>query len=251
MRSGSVVNSALLASETAIHRFMGAYDPIDILICPSRFLLEKLVEAGFDRGRLRYIPNFTSVPPNPHSLRREGAVLSVGRLSQEKGIDALIRACALAPARRLRIVGEGPLGCELRALAQEEAPGMVEFLGHIDRDRVIAEIDAARVVAFPARGYENMPLAIIEAMARGTPVIVTDIGGSPELVPGEKGGICVPPDDPVAMRSAIERLDEESVALRMGAAGAAAVPQRFSPAVHLSSIETLYQELVTFDAIGG
>lgn len=242
-KSGSVANSAVLAAETALHRWLGAYDPVDVFVCPSRFLLDKLVEGGFDRRRLRHIPNFTSVELADAPPVADGAVLNVGRMSQEKGLDTLIEACALAPARPLRIAGEGGLEGQLRDLAGRVAPDTTTFLGHLDQARVRAEIDGARTVVFPARGYENMPLAIIETMARGVPVIVTDIGGSPELV-ADGGGLSVPPDDPVALRAAIDRLDDDETVRRLGQQGIDLVASRYTPDAHVAAIEDLYSGLI-------
>lgn len=244
-KSGSVINSAVVASETAFHRLIGAYEPVDRFICPSRFLFEKLVQGGYRSSHLIHIPNFTGVPVATDPPTQGTAVLSVGRLSQEKGIDTLIRACAIPPARRLRIAGDGPLSDELRSLANRLAPATTAFLGQLDSESVLTEIDTARVVAFPARGYENMPLAIIEAMARGVPVVVTDIGGSPELVSGERTGMCAPPDDPISLRRAIDRLDDDALATRLGRAGIDVVQKKYSPDVHVTQIEGLYEQLVS------
>ncbi len=244
-KSGSLVNSAVLASETAFHRKIGAYDAVDRFVCPSKFLHDKLLEAGFEPGRLQHIPNFSSAPLARDVHAPGGDVLSVGRLSQEKGIDTLIRACALTPARTLRIAGDGPLSGPLRQLADELAVDATVFLGQLDGPEVLAEIDNAGVVVFPARGYENMPLAIIEAMARRVPVVVTDIGGSPEIVAGGGGGLTVPPDDPVALRQAIDRLDDPVLAAELGDDGVRRVAERFTPDVHLTQIERLYAELTS------
>jgi glycosyltransferase involved in cell wall biosynthesis len=250
-KSGSLISSALLASETALHRKFGAYDAVDRFVCPSAFLYDKLVEAGFEPARLTHIPNFTSAPLVEGGRSGGRAVLSVGRLDHQKGLDTLIRACAIAPARPLRIAGEGPLSGPLRDLAGEVADGTTQFLGQLGEADVLREIDAASVVAFPARGYENMPLAIVEALARGVPVVVTDIGGSPEIIADSGGGLTVPPDDPVALRDAIDRLDDPSVNAEIGADGVRRVAERFTPTVHLRQIERLYAELTTADAIGG
>jgi glycosyltransferase involved in cell wall biosynthesis len=249
-KSGSFVNSALLASETAVHRRFGAYDPVDRFICPSQFLYDKLVEAHFDPARLSHIPNFSSTPLVERAHTGGGAVLSVGRLSNEKGLDTLIRACALAPARPLRIAGDGPLSGQLRDLARELASDTTRFLGQLDESEVLRELDTATVVAFPARGYENMPLAIVEAMARGVPVIVTDIGGSPEIIADNGGGLTVPPDDPVALRRAIDRFDDPDFAAKVGSDGVRRVAERFTPTVHLQQIERLYTELLSTGADG-
>ena len=248
-KSGSFVNSALLASETAVHRRFGAYDAVDRFVCPSTFLYDKLAEAGFEPRRLSHIPNFSSAPLAGGERTGDGAVLSVGRLSAEKGIDTLIRACSLAPARPLRIAGDGPLSEPLRELARELADDTTRFLGQLDGADVLREIDLASVVAFPARGYENMPLAIVEAMARGVPVVVTDIGGSPEIIADSGGGLTVPPDDPAALRRAIDRFDDPSFNAEVGADGVRRVAERFTPTVHLRQIERLYADLTTANVV--
>jgi glycosyltransferase involved in cell wall biosynthesis len=244
-KSGSIVNSALLAAETAVHRHLGAYDSVDRLVCPSRFLLEKLLEAGFDPDRLEHLPNFTSLEPVTELHQPGEAVVSIGRLSQEKGIDTLIEACAIPPALPLRIAGTGPLEDRLRSSAAGLAPDTTAFLGQLDRPGVIGEIDHARVVVFPARGYENMPLAILEAMSRGKPVIVTDIGGSPELIENDVGGITVPPDDPVALRAAIDRFTDPDFARLVGDAGVQRVRDHYLPSGHVERIESLYRRLLS------
>jgi glycosyltransferase involved in cell wall biosynthesis len=90
-----------------------------------------------------------------------------------------------------------------------------------------------------------MPLAIIEAMARRVPVVVTDIGGSPEIVAGGGGGLTVPPDDPFALRQAIDRLDDPVLAAELGDDGVRRVAELFTPDVHLRQIERLYAELTS------
>lgn len=246
-KSGSLGQSAVLALETSVHRRLGAYADIDVLICPSEFLLGKLVEAGFDRHRLRHVPNFTGVGPASGSVPRGDHVLSVGRLAVEKGIDTLIEACGQDPPRRLRIVGDGPEREALVELASRVAPETTEFVGQLDRAGVLDELDRARVVAFPARGYENLPVAILEAMARGAPVIVTDIGGSPELVDGVRSGLCVPPEDPRAIRQAIDRFDDADLALALGSAGQEKIATTYALDAHLEQVEGLYRQLLSSD----
>lgn len=242
-KSGSLAQSTVLAIESTLHRQLGAYDAIDAFVCPSTFLRDKLVEGGFDERRLRHIPNFTTVEPVAESGPRGEHILSVGRLSAEKGLETLIEACGRAPARRLRIVGDGPEREGLEALAARVAPETTEFVGQVEREQVIRELDEARAIVFPARGYENMPVAILEAMARATPVIVTDIGGSPELLAEPASGLCVPPEDPEALRAAIDRLDDADFAAQLGAAGVEKVRTTYSPAVHVEAIEALYRQL--------
>ena len=216
-KSGSIMSSAVLAAETAVHRRFGAYDAIDRLVCPSEFLRNKLIEAGFESGRLQHIPNFTSTPllngPRPGGT----AVLSLGRLSQEKGIDTLIRACALEPARPLRIAGDGRLAEPLRQLATETRTG---------HDRIPRSARACRGARPRSTSLVGrLPGPRLREHAAGDRRGARPQGpGDRDRHRGEPGGggrqrrrTHRAPDDPVALRRAIDQFDDRSFAADFGA----------------------------------
>ena len=135
---------------------------------------------------------------SPHPER--GPVLAIGRLVEKKGFGDLVRAAALLPEARVRIVGEGPLRLALAA------PN-VELLGAQPPERVRGLLEEAAVLAMPcvvaADGdRDSMPVAVKEAMAMEVPVVVTDEVGLPELV-DESCGRLVPPGDPEALAAAL------------------------------------------------
>jgi glycosyltransferase involved in cell wall biosynthesis len=176
----SVSLSSLVFLETVAHRLLGIYERgVTQFISPSRFLRDKLVEWGWDPRKIAHIPNFVSIPDTPR-FGDTGAILYLGRLSQEKGLRTLIRAATKARANIL-LAGDGPEANSLRSLAGELA-APVRFLGHVAQSDLPAVMEQVSSVILPSECYENAPLSIMEGSAAGIPVIGSRIGGIPELI---------------------------------------------------------------------
>ena len=153
---------------------------------------------------------------------RQPIVLTVGRLAVQKGhrylIEAVPELASRFPDVAVVIIGKGPLDERLR--------GQAAGLGVADRVRLAGFrpdarmlLDAADVFVLPSR-QEGMPLAAIEAMEAGLPVVATRVIGTAEVVVDGETGILVPPEDPPALAAAIGRLlDDPARSARFGKAG--------------------------------
>lgn len=223
----------------------------DAVICPSHALADSLVASGVSSRRVTVIPNGVELDAWPFRPRRQPApplrILYVGRLSPEKNVPALLRACALLEGRRRRIclslAGDGPQGAELRAHADELGLGpVVEFLGHrTDVQDVLAQAD---VFVNPSL-TEAMPNAVLEALASGVPVVATDVGDTARLVLHEQTGLLVPPDDPAALADAIGRLaDAPDFAQHLAVCGRSHVERHFNFANTLAHVVAVYRGVV-------
>lgn len=136
--------------------------------------------------------------------RGDRIVAYLGRLSEEKGVDVLLRAWAglTAPGRaHLAIIGDGGARDALVALSGELGLERVHFLGA--RGDGAALCAGADVFALPSR-REGLPLALLEALLAGLPVVATAVGGVPALLEGLAGSALVPAEDPARLRQAIE-----------------------------------------------
>jgi glycosyltransferase involved in cell wall biosynthesis len=243
-RDGSLTASAMLAGELALHTLLGAYSAVNLFLCPSRFMVSKMSEAGVYPDRLRHLPLFSDVAGLTPKEGLGGAILYAGRLSEEKGVDVLIRAAGLLEAGSVvEVAGDGPQAAGLRQLADEVAPGRVRFLGWLGKHDLHRVLRAASVLVLPARWYENQPISILEALGSGVPVLTTTLGGAPELIDHGVDGLLVPPDDSEALASALRGLvaDPERAAA-MGRAGRRKVERDFAPANHLAGLRHLYEE---------
>lgn len=194
--------TAATAAMLTLHRTMGTWDRVNLFIALSKFARQKFIEAGFPADKIIVKPNFVHPDPGPGS-GSGGYVLYVGRLSVEKGLDVLISAWEHLSAKvPLKIVGEGPLE-ELVMAATKRMP-QIEWLGR----RPIAEVHTlmgeAMFLIFPSKWYETFGRVAIEAFAKGTPVIASNIGAISELIDPPKNGLCFNPGDPQDLAEKIE-----------------------------------------------
>jgi glycosyltransferase involved in cell wall biosynthesis len=216
---------------------------VQLFVCPSRFITGRMAAAGVFPDRLRWVPHFVASSSPDLEQPRDG-VLFAGRLAEEKGVDTLIDAVGGMEAPvHLDIAGEGPEGDQLRTLADQRAPGRVTFHGRVDQSQVEDLMARAAVVAVPSRWYENQPMVVLEAFARGVPVVATDLGGSPELVRHGTDGFLVAPDDPAALATALAAVIADPARARaMGKAARERAETDFAPDVHLGRLHAVYHE---------
>jgi glycosyltransferase involved in cell wall biosynthesis len=226
---------------------------VDVVLCVSQAEADVAASEGI-RARCVVIPNgvdlaahqVATADQRAAARRRFGldpavpVVVCVGRLHRQKGqhrlLDAWPAVRAAVPRAELVLVGHGPDAESLLARAGDG----VQLVG------ASAEVDtwfaAADVVAAPST-WEGMSLSLLEAMAAGRSVVVTDVPGMREVVrPGV--GACVPLDDPGALAGAlVERLQDPELAATEGAAGRAAVVRDHDQDQHMRKVLDLTRGL--------
>jgi glycosyltransferase involved in cell wall biosynthesis len=178
-------------------------------------------------------------------------LLSVGRFSPEKAHADLLRAAAAlkrragVPAFRLVMVGDGPERERLKALCRElELTDLVVFAGTTADVSVYYSL--ADVFVLPSRS-EGSPNVLLEAMASGTAVVATAVGGVPELVRSGDNGLLVPANDVNALAGGIaELLGNQELRQRLGSRGRDWVALHHSPREYVRSVLALYQDAVGF-----
>ncbi len=245
-QGGSLPASAVLTIESGLHRLTRAYRPVGRFIAPSRFLADQLRRGGVFPERVRQLNNYVDAASLAPRVGAGEGFVSIGRLANEKGVDTTIRAIGQVPGAKLTVAGDGPQRAELEALAESMAPGQVRFAGHVSAAEVAELNRSARAAVAVARWHENMPLSVLETMGASVPLIVSGLGGLPELVDDGVNGLVVPHDDPAALAAAMRRLlaaPQESVA--MGAAARAKMLEHFDAGEHLEQVLRYYAEATT------
>ena len=177
----------------------------DVLVTPSHAMARLLAERiGYDVGELVVVPNGVDVPDAP--LPRGDRVGTIALLEPVKGLEYLIEAARRLPDTRFVIFGTGSQEADLRA----RAAGLpVEFAGYVPSAEALKQLS---IFVLPSI-MENSPLAMLEALAAGIPVVASRVGGIPEYAaPGT--ATLVEPRDPVALAGAIGELLADPVLAR-------------------------------------
>jgi glycosyltransferase involved in cell wall biosynthesis len=174
-----------------------------LVIAASNDLAERARALG--AREVRVIPSGVELPERVGTEAQPAEVLYAGRLSAEKGVLELLDA---AEGLNLVVAGDGPL--------RDRIPFARGFVPHDELQQLYAR---AAVIACPSR-REGFGVACLEAMAHGRPVVATHVGGLLDLVVDGETGIVVPPRDPAALRSALERLlVDPDLRRKLGSAG--------------------------------
>lgn len=214
--------SAALRDDDTRER-MKALAKADGIIVVNRVMRDRMLQLGVPEQRLVVIPYGVDVPESftPRAVGEVVHCVSVGRLVPKKAplllLDAFARAADAVPSLRLTCVGEGPLLEEAQAHARDLRLGdKVTFTGAMPHGEILRMLDQAdsflqhSVVAPDTGDEEGVPVAILEAMAHGLPVISTRHAGIPEAVEDGASGHLVPEGDTVAMAERIVMLARDA-----------------------------------------
>ena len=235
----------------------------DAIVANSEAVAEDAIRVeGLRPERVHVIRNGIGPAPTPTDrdradwaeLRRSAGVPADGRLigcvanpRPEKGLGDLLAALAvrpLPPDVRVAIVGDGPGRPDLE---RETATLGLETVVHWAGSRPDARRlqPAYDIVVGPSRA-EGLPNAILEAAAAGRPIVATRAGGTGEVLTDGRTGLLVQVGDPIALRSALDRLlDDPALAMRLGAAAADDVMARFSVQRLVDETLELYASLLS------
>lgn len=235
--------------------YRAIYRRFDRIIAVSRYVRDDLV----GRRGVRVDPRTVVVIPNALDLDRiesasaaaasepgERRIIAVANLVAIKGHEWLIRAVprirAAHPTARVVLVGDGPCRTPLERLARElGVAAVVTFTGSLADP--VPLVRGSAVFVLPSL-EEGLPVALLEALALGIPVVASRAGGIPEVVDDGRTGLLVPPGDPVALGDAVVRvLGDAGLARGLVQAGAETVRTRFLASAVVPRIERLYSEL--------
>jgi glycosyltransferase involved in cell wall biosynthesis len=208
-----------------------------VLVTPSQATATYLTKcARVPPTRVRVVPNGIDATAYAVPARRpldRRRVLWLGLMGPVKRVDVLLDALAECPDVDAVLAGDG----ELRPALEARAGRGVTFAGFVaDPRTLLAECDTFVL----SSAAENVPLALLQAMAAGLAPVVTRVGGVPEVVRDGVDGLLVPPGDPVALAAALRSLDAECVAA-FGASSAARVAAEFGVERCAAGLDAAYE----------
>lgn len=246
---------------------------VDLVLTCSDYLTGR-GRSAFPHTRWETVHNGVEVDSDPQPDGR--TILFIGRVSPDKGAHVLLEAFRLLCERRrkdlrLELIGDEALpSLSMQVRLDEEPrvrrlarfyrrsgylqpllaglpPGVAARVTHrawTRHQEVLSAYRRAAVVVLPSVWNEPFGMPAAEAQASGRPVVASDVGGLPEVVVDGQTGLLVPPEDPVALASAIGRvLDDAELSRRLGQAGRRRARERFSWDAVARRVEALYGEL--------
>jgi glycosyltransferase involved in cell wall biosynthesis len=221
-----------------------SFSRADFVCAVSRFVGETTSKLlGLDPRRVEIIPNPVNLAifhPRRDVDTVKGLVLFTGTVTEKKGVRQLVLAmseiAAAVPDARLQIVGRDSIDPQtgesytkfLTGLLPPAVAARVQFTGPVPNSSIPDVLAKAAVCVFPSH-MEAMPIAPLEAMAMGKPVVVSQAGPGPEVITGGATGLFCDPYDPHSVASAIiQMLSDPVMARRLGERAAEVARARFS-----------------------
>lgn len=246
-----VKNSLILSSVRAVgmylHHILGIWRKVNHFIVPCRFMQNQLIRAGYNKdsiSTLKY-PVLTA----EKSYIKKDYILYFGRISPEKGVETLIKACMKINSDiKLYIAGRdyNDETNRLKAMIDTEHKNNVKFLGFIEGDNLKKIIGEAIVTVVPSIWHDNAPLAVLESYAEGTPVIGSDMGGIPETISNNVDGLIFKHGDDHDLASKLLYcLENKQKMIEWGKIGRQRIIENNNINIHVESIIKLAHQLTT------
>jgi glycosyltransferase involved in cell wall biosynthesis len=242
---------------SGFHRWAGRKlaSRADLFLALSASIATSIRSAFGEVGRLEIVPNTIDATWLERGQKARGAerrasgamaIGTVARLTPQKSVHDLIEAMPhvlrARPEARLTIVGDGPLRRDLEERCRRiRVADSVTFTGILPD---VADAYAGFDVFVLPSTHEGMPMALLEAMAMGVPVVGTRVPGITELIEHERTGLCVPHGDPKALADAVLRLlADDALAGRLSIAARERVRHGYTRDAAARRIEELYADL--------
>jgi glycosyltransferase involved in cell wall biosynthesis len=228
------------------------YSRYSKIICVSKQVEFALISwMSSVKGKTKVIPNAVPVPKfRSPCLFKAYDILFVGRLTQAKGVDILLKAVKILKNKysknlKIAIVGDGHLKEVLNNMAVELGVNKeVKFLGV--RKDVNKLMRSSKIFILPSR-YEGFGLVVVEAMSNMLPVIASNVGGIPEIIENGKDGLLVPPENPEALAKAIKQLlDDVKMRKELAKNAYKKVKEKYSMETYTKKLLNLYKSLIIF-----
>ena len=230
--------------EAYYYRWKKIWRRIDIFVCPSQFMAEKLMDWGFPAEKMRVAPN----PFVPQAVIPSlgDKVVYIGRIHYEKGVKILMEAAKELRDYKVLVAGAGPDDRWVQEFARKNILSNVERLGWVSGDAWKQVMSEAKVIVVPSLFYENCSMAILEAFSYGRIVVAVDRGGNPELIQDGVNGFLCKPEDPADLARVIKRAmntsDEEAAVISANAIKT--LQQNHRPEDYFDRLEAIYSEVI-------
>ncbi len=188
------------------------FNLIPMFVIPSKFMLNKMIEAGYDQKRLTHLPTF--IEPNIGYFReKKKQIVFIGRIERIKGVHTLLDAIRILKETRnikpeCMIIGDGDKNylSELKLFVDNNNLKNIKFLGKKEKEEIFSILRESILSVIPSLWYDNLPNSALESLANGTPVIAPNHGSFIELIQNGKTGYLFEPGNSYDLAEKIYQL---------------------------------------------
>lgn len=243
---GSLFASVVRVFSMKFHKMINVYKNVYAFITPSEFLKKKLALNGFDEKRIHCIPTFTASKTTIGEPQIGSYGLYFGRVTEEKGVETVIKAYEKLPEYTVKIMGDDTTdeAKRLKKYVKDHKMKNVEFLGFKSGEELEDIIKGARFTLIPSIWYDNLPNTALESFQYSKPVIASNIGSLPELVSDGENGYLFEPSNVEDLIKKIKMLDDDILVKKMGQASRKRLENRFAPQSHYEALMKIFNEAV-------
>lgn len=243
---GSFFASVIRVFSMKFHNFIHIYRGVDAFITPSEFLKKKLIANGFDEKKITYIPTFTASKSEIGEPRVGSYGLYFGRITEEKGVETVIKAYEKLPDYKVKIMGDNATdeGARLKNYVKKHKMNNVEFLGFKSGMELEEIIKGARFILIPSIWYDNLPNTALESFQYSKPVIASNIGSLPELVIDGVNGYLFEPGNEKQLTEKIVLLDNSETVHKMGVNSRTRLENKFAPKTHYDTLIGVFERVM-------
>jgi glycosyltransferase involved in cell wall biosynthesis len=237
----SVLQTAIMAGMSAFHKFIGTWrTKVDFYITLTNFSRKKFVSStlGIPESKLLIKPNFV-VDEGGEAAERKDFFLFLGRLSEEKGVDTLLRAARLCNLP-ITIAGDGPLRDDV--LKEAETNKNINYVGYQNRESAMQLVKTCKALVVPSVNYEGFPINILEAFAASTPVIASRLGSMEEIIQDDVNGRHFNPGDEKDLAAKLTELElHPATGERLARNARQTYLREYTPEKNYSRLINIYQ----------
>ena len=241
----SLFASLIRVFSMKLHNFIKVYNDVDAFITPSEFLKDKLVANGFQEKKITCIPTFTrSETQNVIPILGEYG-LYFGRITEEKGVETVVKAYEKLPHHNLKIMGDDSTteAEKLKKYIEKHNIHNIQFVGFKSGEELEKIISNARFTLIPSIWYDNLPNTALESFKYAKPVIASNIGSLPELVVDGENGWLFEPGNVDSLVEKIKMLDDDNMVKNMGESSRERLNKQFAPSTHYKALMDIFEKV--------
>jgi len=244
---GSLAVSGARVLGMYVEKLLRLADKIQIIVTPTKFMGEKLIEFGYPSEKIVHIPTFIDAKAIVPQYEKGEYLLYTGNLNPQKGVRFLVEAMRYHADVHLKIAGKSSENGEkeIKEIVARHSLKNVELVGFKTGRELEVLYQGAIALIMPSIWYENMPNSVLEAMAYGKPVIASNIGSMPEVIEDGKNGFLVKPGNSDELAKVIEKiLSDRNAAVAMGKTSRSKVLESHSIENHYSRLHSVFLSCV-------